>query len=133
LKWTPYRAGIDLPNLVQPARNLYLSVLTLGEIRKGMKGVSDVRRRTTLTDWLGVDLSTFFTGRVLGVDAAVAERWGAWQLVKAKPGDHGQPLLPHLISLFATTALHHNLSWVTRNAKDFAGIAHLTVLNSLEG
>lgn len=99
----------------RPPSTLHLSVLTLGEIRRGLEGVSDESRRQSLLDWLETDLPTFFTGRVLPVDAAVADRWG--RLVAAS----GRPL-PTIDSLLAATALEHDLVLVTRNVKDFAGL-----------
>ena len=99
----------------RPPVTLYLSVLTLGEIRKGGEGAADTARRQALTDWLETDLPLFFTGRILGVDGAVADRWG--RLVAAA----GRPL-PAIDSLLAATALAHDLVLVTRNTKDFAGL-----------
>ena len=57
----------------RPAATLYLSVLTLGELRKGIDTVADRNRRGLLQDWLEVELPAFFTGRILPVDAAVAD------------------------------------------------------------
>jgi toxin FitB len=105
----------------RPARSLYLSVLTLGEIRKGIEGVSEAKQRAVLIDWLEVELPNFFTGRILGVDAAVADRWGR-MVAKAK-----RPL-PAIDSLLAATALAHDLTLVSRNVKDFSGTG-LTVLD----
>jgi len=99
----------------RPSATLYLSVLTLGEIRKGIDGVNDELRRQALLDWLETDLPAFFIGRILVVDAAVADRWG--RLVAAA----GRPL-PAIDSLLAATALAHDLILVTRNVKDFAGL-----------
>ncbi len=99
----------------RPATTLYLSVLTLGEIRKGVEGISDEMRRQALIDWLETDLPSFFTGRILPVDGAVADRWG--RLVAAA----GRPL-PAIDSLLAATALEHDLVLVTRNVKDFADL-----------
>jgi len=99
----------------RPPATLYLSVLTLGEIRKGIEGVVDEARRQSLLDWLETDLPAFFTGRVLPIDAAVADRWG--RLLSAA----GRPL-PTVDSLLAATALHYGLILVTRNVKDFAGL-----------
>jgi predicted nucleic acid-binding protein len=99
----------------RPPATLHLSVLTLGEIHKGIEGVSDETRRQSLTDWLETDLPTFFTGRVLSVDGAIADRWG--RLVAAA----GRPL-PAIDSLIAATALEHDLVLVTRNIKDFSGM-----------
>ena len=99
----------------RPPATLHLSVLTLGEIRKGIEGVGDEVRKQSLIDWLETDLPTFFTGRILDVDGAVADRWG--RLVAAA----GRPL-PTIDSLLAATALAHDLVLVTRNTKDFAGL-----------
>lgn len=99
----------------RPPATLHLSVLTLGEIRKGIEGVRDEVRKQSLIDWLETDLPTFFTGRILDVNGAVADRWG--RLVAAA----GRPL-PTIDSLLAATALEHDLVLVTRNTKDFAGL-----------
>lgn len=99
----------------RPSATLYLSVLSLGEIRKGIEAVGDLVRRQALLDWLETDLPTFFTGRILVVDGAVADRWG--RLVAAA----GRPL-PAIDSLLAATALAHDLILVTRNVKDFNGL-----------
>jgi len=99
----------------RPAETLYLSVLTLGEIRKGREGVTDAARRQALTDWLETELPLFFTGRLLNVDAAVADRWGRMVAAAGRP-------LPVVDSLLAATALTHDLVLVTRNTKDFAGL-----------
>ncbi len=100
---------------LRPPATLHLSVLTFGEIRKGVEGVSDETRRQTLLDWLETDLPTFFMGRIFSVDGPVADRWG--RLVAAA----GRPL-PAIDSLLAATALEHDLVLVTRNVKDFAGL-----------
>jgi toxin FitB len=91
---------------------LYLSVLTLGEIRKGIEALSDSTRKRDLTDWLETDLLNFFSGRILSVDTQVADRWG--QIVASA----GRPL-PAIDSLIAATAIEHGLCLVTRNSKDF--------------
>jgi toxin FitB len=99
----------------RPPAMLHLSVLTLGEIRKGIENAGDEKRRQRLIDWLEADLPTFFTGRILPIDEAVADRWG--RLVAAA----GRPL-PAIDSLLAATAIEYDLVLVTRNAKDFAGL-----------
>lgn len=109
----------------RPASTLYLSVLTLGELRKGIEGLADTKRRMALTDWLETDLQSFFAGRILGIDAQVADRWG--RLVAAA----GRPL-PAIDSLLGATAAQHGLSLVTRNERDFAGLG-LEVINPWAG
>jgi predicted nucleic acid-binding protein len=55
---------------------LYLSVLTLGEIRKGLAILPQSKRRTQLETWLEVELRARFSGRILPIDAGVSDRWG---------------------------------------------------------
>ncbi len=109
----------------RPASTLYLSVLTLGELRKGIEGVADARRRMALTDWLETDLPAFFAGRVLGVDKQVADHWGRMLAAAGRP-------LPAIDSLLGATAAQHGLSMVTRNEQDFAGLS-LDVINPWAG
>jgi len=95
---------------------LHLSVLTLGEIRKGVAGLPQSRRRTRLETWLELELQTRFSGRILPIDAAVADRWG---LLAAEAKRKGS-FLSAIDGLLAATALQHNLTIVSRNVKDFA-------------
>ena len=95
-----------------PDSTLYLSVLTLGELRKGVEKLPDAPRREKLRLWLENDLTIWFGEKLLSVDAAVADRWGRLLSEAARP-------LPAIDSLLAATALHHDLRLVTRNAKDF--------------
>ena len=99
----------------RPSSALYLSVLTLGEIRKGIDALPDRKRRAALLDWLEADLPAFFSGRVLAIDERVADRWGRLLAAAARP-------LPAIDSLLAATAASHDLVMVTRNARDFAGL-----------
>jgi predicted nucleic acid-binding protein len=91
---------------------LYLSILTLGEIRKGISVLKDASRRVRLEAWLGSDLVVRFAGRILSIDDAVADRWGRL-CARAEPKS-----LPVIDGLLVATALHHNLTFVTRNTKD---------------
>ncbi len=99
----------------RPRQSLYLSVLSLGEIRKGIEGVADAAFRQTLADWLEVELPTYFIGRLLDIDPQVADRWGRVQASAART-------LPVIDGLLAATALQHDLTLVTRNTKDFEGL-----------
>jgi len=107
--------------------SLYLSVLTLGEIRKGLATLPQGTRRTRLETWLEVDLKGRFHGRILPVDSGVADRWG---LLTAEAKRKGNPL-PVIDGLLAATATHHNLTVVSRNVGDFAR-ARVPVLNPWE-
>ena len=95
-----------------PAEALFVSVLTLGEIRKGIERLEDKKRREKLRLWLEHDLPEWFEGRVLSVDLAVADRWGRLLAEVGRP-------VPTIDSLLAATALHYELRLVTRNARDF--------------
>lgn len=104
-----------------PGEALFVSVLTLGEIRKGIEALADKKRREKLRLWLDHELPRWFEGRVLPVDLAVADRWGRLLAEVGRP-------VPTIDSLLAATALHHDLALVTRNARDF-GYPGLEVIN----
>jgi predicted nucleic acid-binding protein len=95
---------------------LYLSVLTLGEIRKGLAGLPQGKRRTHLETWLQIELQARFMGRIVPIDRAISDRWG---LIAADAKRKGKAL-SIIDGLLAATALHHNLTVVSRNASDFA-------------
>jgi predicted nucleic acid-binding protein len=90
---------------------LYLSVLTLGEIRRGIAALPQSRRRATLEAWLDKDLRARFEDRILVIDQEVADRWG---LLTAAARTSGIAL-PVIDGLLAATALEHNLTLVTRD------------------
>jgi predicted nucleic acid-binding protein len=94
---------------------LYLSVLTFGEIRKGIVALQNGSRRVELEAWLDGDLTLRFSNRILAIDQAVADRWGR---LAAQAG--AKSPLPVIDGLIAATALHYNLTLVTRNTKDVA-------------
>ncbi len=94
---------------------LFLSVLTIGEIRKGIELHPDATRRARLQGFLEKDVLQRFDDRLLPVDAAICERWGRMQA--AMRVQHGQTL-PVIDGLLAATAQHHNLTFVTRNMRD---------------
>jgi toxin FitB len=90
---------------------LYLSVLTLGEIRRGIAALPQSRRRTTLEAWLDKDLRARFEDRILIIDQEVADRWGLLTGIAR----HNGIVLPVIDGLLAATALEHNLTLVTRD------------------
>jgi predicted nucleic acid-binding protein len=95
---------------------LYLSVLTLGEIRKGLAGLPQGKQRTHLETWLEIELGARFAGRILPIDVSVADRWGLLAATAKREGK----TLSTIDGLLAATALHHNLTVVSRNVSDFA-------------
>ncbi|HUE51576.1 MAG TPA: type II toxin-antitoxin system VapC family toxin [Terriglobales bacterium] len=95
---------------------LYLSVLTLGEIRKGITSLPDATRRVALEAWLDHDLVLRFSGRVLSIDHPVADRWGR---IAGSVAALKSPL-PVIDGLLAATALHHELIFVTRDTTHVA-------------
>jgi len=104
-----------------PAEALFISVLTLGEIRKGIESLGDKNRRETLDVWLEHQLPAWFEGRILSIDLAVADRWGRLMAEARRP-------LPAIDSLLAATALRFELRFVTRNSEDFK-YRNLEVIN----
>jgi predicted nucleic acid-binding protein len=100
-----------------PPDRMHISVLTLGEIERGIarsRSRGDRDQAVALERWLQ-DLQAGFEGRVLPVSLPVATAWGRQQ--------YAQPL-PVIDALIAATARVHGLTMVTRNVKDFepAGI-----------
>jgi predicted nucleic acid-binding protein len=96
----------------RPRQSLFLSVLTLGEIRKGIERVDDSFKKQLLNDWLEVELPNYFVGRLLDIDVHVADRWGRLMTSAGRP-------IPAIDGLLAATALQNDLTLVTRNIKDF--------------
>ncbi|HEX6881563.1 MAG TPA: type II toxin-antitoxin system VapC family toxin, partial [Terriglobales bacterium] len=90
---------------------VYLSVLTLGEIRRGIELLSSAKRRAQLEAWLESDVQIRFETRILDIDRSVADRWGA---LLAKSKVKGRPL-PVIDGLLIATALDHNLTFVSRD------------------
>lgn len=96
--------------------SLYLSVISLGEIEKGILKLraSDPRRSQKLTAWLG-KIEQRFAGRILPLDAAALH---AWAQLAARAELAGQRL-PVMDGLIMATAQCHGLTVVTRNTTDF--------------
>ncbi|GAB6059114.1 PIN domain-containing protein [Desulfonatronum parangueonense] len=109
-----------------PDRALHISVLTLGEIRKGVEGLAFGNKKERLRLWLEHDLPAWFEDRVLAVDAHVADRWGRLVFEAGRP-------VPAIDSLLAATAIQHGLRLVTRNQQVFAFPGLVVVNPFLEG
>lgn len=94
--------------------DLYLSVITFGELRKGIEKLPSSKRKSKLNQWIKSDLLYRFNNRVLDVSLTEVNEWGK---VLAKAEKMGTPL-PAIDALIAATALAHDFAVVTRNTKD---------------
>ncbi len=103
---------------------LYLSVITVGEIKKGIEKLPDSQRKRDLHHWLMNELLLRFQGRILVIDFPVAQTRGVLTATLELQGRS----LPPIDSLIAAIALHGQFTLVTRNVADFVG-AGVTVLN----
>jgi predicted nucleic acid-binding protein len=94
----------------------FISVISLAEIRRGIERLPDGKRRTYLATWVDTDLVARFAGRILPVDAHVADAWG----VLVAGGDRNGRPVPIMDGFLAATATVHALTLATRNTRDFA-------------
>ena len=95
-----------------PNNELYLSVITFGEIRKGIETIEDPQKKETLRVWLEHELPSWFDNRIISITKEISDRWGRLHAEIRRP-------IPAIDSLLAATALHLDLAIVTRNIKDF--------------
>lgn len=108
------------PSLIEwlastPLSDLYLSVVTFGEVEYEVEQLTDPAKRLHLRAWVNGMLLPDYGGRILPVTQGVMVEWA--QLVLRSGKTPGQ--LPKMDSLLAATALHHKLTLVTRNTTDF--------------
>ncbi|WP_192930711.1 type II toxin-antitoxin system VapC family toxin [Deinococcus sp. AJ005] len=96
--------------------NIFVSVVSLGEIRRGIEVADDPAKRAALMVWLQQDVLNRHAGRILPISGGVMETWAL--MIAATGRKPGQ--LPVFDGLIAATALHHRLTVVTRNTADFA-------------
>ncbi|MBD2694335.1 type II toxin-antitoxin system VapC family toxin [Anabaena catenula] len=100
----------------QVPETLFISMITIGEIAKGISKMTASKRKESLTNWLNENLPNRFEQRILSIDFSTMVLWG--NLV-GQLEQNGRPL-PAMDSLIAAIALQNSLSLVTRNDKDFA-------------
>jgi toxin FitB len=112
---------------IQPKQSLFLSVVSMGEMHKGLTIMPQGARRTQLMQSIDTLVPAWFQGRILPLTHAIAVRWG---VLEGQRQLAGRPLnMPD--GQIAATALEHGLTMVTRNVKDFEGLG-LTILNPWE-
>ena len=93
---------------------LYLATVSLGELKRGIEKLAAGKRKTFLQNWLTENVIQRFGDRVLPLGSDVCLRWGEMQAQLEK---QGKPM-PAIDGMIAATALHHQLTVVTRNTKD---------------
>lgn len=97
--------------------DVFLSVITIGEIAKGVEKLPKSKRKQELHSWLKENLLVRFDGRIFPLDTEVLIEWG---ILIARLESTGITL-PAIDSLIAATTLTHKLILVTRNVDDFSG------------
>ncbi len=105
--------------------NLSLSVMTLGEIRKGAERIPETEaiKKQRFIQWLEIDIPKEFEGRIIDITSQVSDKWGYISSISNIPTTDG---------LIAASALVHNQKLVTRNVKDFKDIPGLEIINPWE-
>ena len=111
---TPNLKVVEYVDLLDP-EDVYLSVITIGEIVKGIEKLPKSRRKTDLQNWLKDDLLVRFEGNVVALDTDILIEWGA---LIARLESAGKTM-PAIDSLLAATALAKKMTLVTRNVNDF--------------
>ena len=125
-EWTKPHPNAGVMNWLGGADEdrVFLSVVTIAELRHGVERLPAGRRRSRLDQWLRDELVRRFEGRVLSVEEGIADEWG--RLV-ARRDAQGRPI--HAMdALLAATAQVHSLTLVTRNDSDFESTVKL-ILN----
>ncbi len=113
VKPSPNEKVIDWLNAT-PNERLFLSVITIGEIRKGLTKLPESKKKTSLTNWLNTLLKDYQT-RIYEINITVAENWG---FIQGSAEKSGHPIAS-VDSLIAAVTYTYNLTLVTRNEKDF--------------
>jgi predicted nucleic acid-binding protein len=104
--------------------DIFLSVISLGEIVYGISRETDMEKKEKLSQWYE-GLLELYREKILHIDAVVIAEWG-----RLRSGQ--KRTLPVMDSLIAATALVHRLRLVTRNTQDFEDIAGISLLNPWE-
>jgi len=114
VKKKPDSRVVDWIDGVDPL-DLFISVLTFGEIKKGIERLPDSAKKATLDNWLNHDLTSRFRDRILSIDIEVMIEWGT---LCSRMDSIGKPIAA-IDSLLAATAINYNCCLCTRNTQDF--------------
>jgi predicted nucleic acid-binding protein len=109
----PHKKVIDWV-LSENETGFYLSVLTFGELHKGVEKLAESKKKDELRIWIEYELKNRFQNRIIGIDMYVSVIWGKILCVAEKKG---KPM-PAIDSLIAATGIAHDLTVVTRNVTD---------------
>ena len=113
--------------LSEDETGFYVSVLTFGELHKGVEKLPEYKKKEGLRVWIEDELKDRFQNRIIGIDMRVSILWGRIQCVAEKKG---KPM-PAIDSLIAATGIAHDLIVVTRNVSDMEQ-SGVTLLNPWE-
>ena len=113
VKPIPHLAVVEWLTAVS-SDSLFISVITIGELRKGVVKLPESKKKVRLTLWL-TTLMDEYRDRILPIDMTVSEQWG---MMQATAEQAGTPVAV-IDGLIAATALTHHLTVVTRNEQDF--------------
>ena len=113
VKPTPNKKVISWINEI-PSEMLFISVVTIGEIRKGITKLPNSKKKQQLTLWLNTILEEY-KERIISIDLTVADTWG---ILQGDAEKNGVPM-SSIDGLIAATAYTHNLTLITRNEEDF--------------
>jgi predicted nucleic acid-binding protein len=105
-----------------PDDHLFLSVVTIGEITKGIRLLRESKRKSRLAQWLQT-IQMHYGGNVLPIASETAEIWGR---ITAEAQRKGRALAA-ADGLIAATAIEHGLTIATRNRRDFAELGAMIV------
>jgi predicted nucleic acid-binding protein len=107
-------AGVEAWFDAQPLESLFVSVITLAELKRGVLRLAEGKKKVQLLTWLD-GLEQNFASRLLLVDLATVNAWAAQSVALEKQGKH----LAFPDALIAANAVQHGMTLVTRNIKDF--------------
>ena len=93
---------------------LFVSVLTFGELHKGIEKLPTSKKKEKLHNWVNFELRERFNNRIINFDLQVATTWGQIQAYSESIGK----AMPTIDGQIAATAICYNLTVVTRNTKD---------------